>query len=293
MAVRRGLRRLSFSLILGLLLGACGGGDGFTVDPTVEAGVNPYAYAWSPGEGSAEIERQFLLYVPDEYLADPAQPWPLVVYLHGFGRGPMDPPWSLEESATTGLPVVVAANPYRFLMVAPYASDDDFLDPEAWAWTWWTDYLADLVDHVGTLVSVDSDRIYVTGFSVGGYGAWALHSARPELPAAVLTLAGFWDETCMTCDWSEDWTTQYPANVCDMAETPTWVFHSMDDFVIDPAASQTMVDQLEACGGDVRHTWYDAAGHTIYWTVYTDPEVFDWMLSQGYEGDWPALPSDL
>ena len=277
---------LAATLVSGLLLVGCGSGDGFTVDPTVQAGVNPHVYSWTADDQSVAVDRDYLLYVPDEYLDDPAQPWPLVLYLHGSSETS-----SLEASAQADLPRLVRDIPYRFLMVAPHATEADWYDG-AWASDEWTGYLADLISHVGTQVSVDSDRIYVTGASLGGNGAWALASARPSLPAAVVVLAGYWD-LCPECsDWPEDWSDWYPDNVCEMADTPTWVFHSMHDFVVDQEASQVMVDQLEACGSHVRHTWYDDNEHSILGRVFADIEVVDWMLSQGHDGEWAALPDD-
>lgn len=276
---------LAITLASGLLLAGCSSGDGFTVDPAVQAGVNPYVYSWSADNESATVDRDYLLYAPDEYLDDPGEPWPLVLYLHGSGET-----ISLDESAANGLPALVKSIPYRFLMVAPYATEADWHDG-AWASGEWAGYLADLISHVGTQVSVDSDRIYVTGHSLGGNGAWALESAMPSLPGAVMTFAGYWD-LCRGCGWPEDWSDWYPDNVCEMADTPTWIFHSLHDFVVDQEASQVMVDQLEACGSDVRHTWYDDGEHNIVGRAFADLETVDWMLSQGYEGDWPALPDD-
>jgi len=286
--------RLVAVLVCAVLITACGsdGGSasGFEVDPTVLPDINPYTFSWEPtaatvGDRVAR-ERGYLLYVPDEYLQSPGEAWPLVLFLHGA-----PPPDDLTELARVGsVPRVVQSTPYRFIMAAPLAADGDLTRPN-WAWFHSADYLRDFVDHVATRVNVDPDRIYVIGVSWGAMGAWALAAAHPDLPAALVTVAGGWNDRCPMCDPPEDPADQVPANVCEMTDIPTWVFHGDADRTVAWESSQVMVDALEACGGDVRFTLEEGAGHDASF-AFENPALYEWMLEQGSDGDWPALPSE-
>jgi predicted peptidase len=46
-----------------------------------------------------------------------------------------------------------------------------------------------------------------------------------------------------------------------MKDIPIWVFHGDADRTVPWESSQVMVDALEACGGDVRFTLVEGAGH--------------------------------
>ena len=47
-----------------------------------------------------------------------------------------------------------------------------------------------LLDEVLSSYSVDIDRVYLTGFSMGGYGTWGLAMAYPESFAAIAPICG-------------------------------------------------------------------------------------------------------
>lgn len=255
------------------------------LDPTVQSGMNPYTFTWDAGsDDEGSHERGYLLYVPDERLETPDEPWPLVLYLHGSGSLGDDLGALANGGALTGL---VGGSDYRFVMAAPQASSADGAAYEDWAWFRSADYLKDFVDHVDSRVNVDRDRIYVTGYSLGAYGTWALATEYPDLPAALVTVAGAWNDTCNECPDPEDWTEQFPANVCDLKDIPIRVYHGDQDPIVPWESSQAMVDALVDCGSDVEFNLYEGVDHNISW-VYDDPELFEWMLGHGTEEEWPV-----
>ncbi len=274
-------RRAATALLFALIVGACGAGESFEVDPEVLPGMNPYVYGGDDEDSPAD-DRDYLLYVPGEYLENPGEAWPLVLYLHGI------PTKDLEFLAAMSVPRAVQARPYRFIMAAPHALPADHYRP-GWAWFHSAGYLKGFLDHVASQVNVDPERIYVTGESGGATGAWALASAYPELPAALVTVAGGWNDRCLMCEDPENWTEQVPANVCEMKDIPTWVFHGDSDRVVPWQESQAMVDALRACGSDVRFTLQEGVGHNL--PAFDDPALYEWMLAQGFDGNWSILPS--
>ena len=77
--------------------------------------------------------------------------------------------------------------------------------------------------------SIDPQRIYVTGLSMGGFGTWDLVARRPDLFAAAVPVCGGGDEATAT----------------KIAKLPVWVFHGAKDGVVKPARSDSMVKALE------------------------------------------------
>jgi poly(3-hydroxybutyrate) depolymerase len=256
------------------LVSACGGGDdggtgGAASD--VPSGTNALTYSWTAEDGSV-VDREYLLYVPADYAAE--ESWPLVLWLHG-GPGPE----TIEDTATDGLPAVVELLPYRFVMVAPLATVADMTAPAEAAWGGWADYLVDLIDHVDEDLVIDRDRIYFAGGSLGGIGVWQLALAEPDLPAALLPMAGRWESDLM------------PPNLCDIAGIPTRVVHGSDDPIVSLADAERIVAALGECGGEVVFDILDGHGHAIVWSAFLDRHVADWLLAQGTDGAWPALPA--
>jgi hypothetical protein len=48
-------------------------------------------------------------------------------------------------------------------------------------------------------------------------------------------------------------------------------------------AEASLVEALEACGGEARLAVYPGAGHDIDGQAYAEPELNDWLLSQSLE----------
>jgi predicted peptidase len=112
--------------------------------------------------------------------------------------------------------------------------------------------------------SIDEQRIYVTGLSMGGYGTWDLLARRPDLFAAAVPICGGGDET----------------QAAKMARVPVWVFHGARDTVVKPARSRNMVEALKKAGGEPRYTEYPEQGHDSWVPAYKDPEMFRWLFAQ-------------
>jgi len=112
--------------------------------------------------------------------------------------------------------------------------------------------------------AVDEGRIYLTGVSMGGAGAWRLASAYPERFAAIAPICGVGD----------------PSTARRLAKIPTWVFHGAKDDLVPLQASQEMVDALREVGNAAKFTIYPDAGHDSWTPTYNNPALFDWFLNQ-------------
>ena len=127
--------------------------------------------------------------------------------------------------------------------------------------------LSALVDEVIEKYPIDKNRVYLTGLSMGGEGAWRLAIHRPKTFAALAPICGVGVPS-------------QAAKICDM---PIWVFHGAKDGVVPLKYSTSMVDALKAVEGNVRLTVYPEVGHASWAPAYNDPEFYKWLMSQSLE----------
>ena len=197
------------------------------------------------------VSVHYLLHLPPGYGADSSARWPLILFLHGAGERGND----LNLVKLHGIARVVEERPdFPFVAVSPQCPPNERWRPEV---------LAALLDEIETTYRIDPDRIYLTGLSMGGFGAWALAIEQPHRFAAIAPICGGGD----------------PGLVCAIRHVPVWAFHGARDDVVPLHRSQEMVDALRACGGNVRLTVYPDADHDSWTRTYTNPELYDWLLS--------------
>lgn len=198
------------------------------------------------------VRLNYLLHLPRGYGTNPEKEWPLIFFLHGMGERGDD----LELIKLHGIPKVLEQrDDLPFIVVSPQCSRDSI-------WTVDIQALNGLLDEVITKYAVDTDRIYLTGLSMGGFGTWRFATTYPERFAAIAPVCGGGE----------------PARASRLKDVPAWVFHGAKDSVVPLSASEEMVDGLKACGGNVRFTVYPDAEHDSWTQTYDDPELYKWFL---------------
>ena len=218
---------------------------------------------------AAPLELRYLRHLPVGYGDDPAARWPLILFLHGAGERGDD----LRLLLHHGLPrVVEESDDVPCVVLSPQC-------PERSYWYLHLRALAALLDDALTTLAVDEQRVYLTGLSMGGYGAWHLGARHPERFAAVAPICGGGLRS-----------RGFPARARALREVAVWAFHGAQDEVVRPEQSQRLVDELRACGGRAQLTIYPDAAHDSWTRTYADPAFFRWLLAQRRvtEGD-PAV----
>lgn len=198
------------------------------------------------------VRLDYLAFLPEGYGEDTQKKWPLILFLHGMGERGDD----LELLKLHGIAKVVEEQPdLPFVAISPQC-------PET---SWWhveVDALSALLDEVLGKYAVDENRVYLTGLSMGGFGAWQLGSTYPHRFAAVAPICGGGDAS----------------KVCALKDVPVWVFHGAQDPTVPLQRSEEMVDALKACGGNVRLTVYRDLEHDSWTRTYDDPALYKWFL---------------
>lgn len=195
----------------------------------------------------------YLLYTPVDYEVDSDASFPLVVFLHGGGQSGSD----LERVTDHGIPQRIRqGESFPFVMLAP-------LNPGVSKF--WDDYaVMALIDEVCASNRVDRKRIYLTGMSRGGDGAWRLAMNNPDRFAALSIVCGASAPTVYAF-W--------------IKKIPIWVFHGAEDPIVPLSVPEAMVTALRAVGADIRFTIYPKVGHDAWDKAYGDSEHLHWLLS--------------
>jgi pimeloyl-ACP methyl ester carboxylesterase len=129
------------------------------------------------GREKKKVELEYVFRVPNGY--DPKKSWPVMFIFHGQGSN-----GEMSGKMTAAL-IGQAAD--KFILVAPTQAgsiehfDGSPLQEQS--------CLAPLA-YVRTHLNVDDDRIFLTGYSLGGHQTWHMATMYPRLWAAAVPMAG-------------------------------------------------------------------------------------------------------
>jgi predicted peptidase len=200
---------------------------------------------------------------------------PLVVFLHGAGERGADN----ERQLRHGIPQFAArANREKFpcFLIAPQCPLNQRWVEVDWSADRHTQpteigdagrLTIELIEASLKELTIDPQRVYITGLSMGGFGAWDLIARRPDLFAAAAPVCGGGDE----------------ATAEKIRHIPIWAFHGARDTAVMPTRSRNMIAAVECVGGTPRYTEYPDVGHYSWDEVYRDPALFDWLFKQRKE----------
>jgi poly(3-hydroxybutyrate) depolymerase len=217
------------------------------------------------------VTYRFVVYLPEEWRRDDHHLWPIILALHGRGERGSEGLWQTQ----IGLPQQVRDHPDRwpFIIVMPQCPlDAVWTDPEMLAMA-----MAAL-DRETEEFHGDPERTYLTGLSLGGYGAWELARDNPQRWAAIAIVASgvFWSYEPERWQQAATLPGEYARPI---GRTPVWLFHGADDPVVAPRESDLMYDALKASGGHVRLWIYQGLKHDSWTRAYNEPELPRWLLA--------------
>jgi predicted esterase len=225
-------------------------------------------------DGSTQFCRAYL---PLHYKAGNASP--LIMFLHGFN--PANPEyidwWSVDERhnaiADTRDVIVLEAHGRgnaQYLGIG----DRDVLR---------------CIDEAKRRFSVDADRVYLTGESMGGHGTWAIATRHPDVFAAAAPVYGGWD--FRVTDVSGPATSPPPktlldafsfersssfANAENLLHVPLLITHGDADQSVSVENSRHAVRMLQRWGYDVQYHEMPGWAHE---DLGQRARIADWLLS--------------
>ena len=220
----------------------------------------------------------YRLFVPEEY--SDTSLYPLILTLHGAGEKGTDN----EKHIATHPHATVWAEPdnqinHPCFVVAPQCPTD----------SWWSNesiILNDLLDSITNRYSIDTNRLYITGLSMGGFGTFTMLKEYPNKFAAAVPMSG-------GISFEE---------VLNMENIPPiWNFHGDADGLVSVHWSRTIFAALDSIGKKaiypenlseeilnfylnhgVRYLYseYKNGGHEVWAQSYENPRLIDWVFRQ-------------
>lgn len=197
--------------------------------------------------------KEYRIFLPDKYRRRSTQRWPVLFFLHGKGERGND----LNRTMVTGVREILQHD-LPFILIVPQC--------KLTAPTWELPSLDSLYEDVKGSLRIDTNRIYLTGLSMGGYGTWIWASAHPERFAAIIPIAGYGLSRM---------------DPCGMKDLPIRAFHNTDDPTVSVSETRKIVQAIKACGGTkIYYKESPFGGHDSWTNAYKDPALFRWLSGQ-------------
>ena len=219
-----------------------------------ENGVLPYRY-YQPQQKIMELKRL-----------------PLVIFLHGAGERGNDNEKQLTHVAEIFTDPETQEQ-FPAYVIAPQCAENHRWVEVDWNLTEhdmprniskYAGLTMDLVDWMIEGLPIDTNRIYITGLSMGGYATWDLIARFPDKFAAAVPVCGGGDVK----------------QASKISHIPIWAFHGAKDKVVVPERSRSMVKAIKAAGGNPKYTEYPKLGHFSWDAAYGETELLPWLFSQ-------------
>lgn len=215
------------------------------------------------------------VYLPPDY-HEAGEGFPLLVFLHGVGeRGDSSKnPIVLNNVLRNGPPRLIANSKW------PSQTGMIVVSPQCHETRWFPHQIHQLFEFVFAHYHVDKKAVYLTGLSMGGFGAFHYleqYASENKIAAAVVVCGGG--------DVSD---------VESLKNIPIWAFHGEADNVVPSIYSMTIVNAINEANPTVKAkiTIYPTIEHDSWTMTYDgtgmgkeskkydpfDENIYSWML---------------
>jgi len=201
--------------------------------------------------------------------------YPLVLFLHGAGERGSDNEQQIIHIKELFLNLK-NQNKFQAFVIAPqcpsgkrwvevnWSAKSHTIPNEA---SWAIKNTIVLFEEIIEKFPIDTNRIYITGVSMGGYGTWDMISRYPEKFAAAIPICGGGDES-----------------IADrLKNMPIWAFHGDNDKVVPVERSRNMIKAIKRAGGNPKYAEYKGVGHGSWIRAYKEKALLEWLFEQKLE----------
>lgn len=129
-------------------------------------------------------------------------------------------------------------------------------------------YVMSIIEELKRTFNIDTNRIYLAGHSMGGFGTWSIGGHHADLFAALSPMAGG---------------VYQPGCIENLKNTPIWFYHSTDDAQVGPDSdvkASKRIEELKQKYGPYDYVWklYNDIGHGL--PKDGVKPIFEWMLKK-------------
>lgn len=228
---------------------------------------------------SAETRLGAQVYVPREYRRSTS--WPIILALHGGGEYGRD--GLAQTEGGLGRAIRRHADRYPGIVVLPQSPPGGTPGFQAIG----ERIALAALDRSMAEFNADASRVYLTGLSTGGNGAWYLAYHHADRFAALVVVCGFVGEFTGTTS-GVHYPAIVPASVSDpftalaqrVSRLPIWIFHGDADPTVPVEVSRRMASALKAIGANVQYTELPGVGHNAWDPAYDRADLVTWLFNQ-------------
>jgi predicted peptidase len=225
------------------------------------------------------VSYKYQVFVPEDWT--PRRKWPVILALHGAGERGDD--GLLQTDVGIGTAIRSNRSAFEAIVIMPQCAKNH----------WWSlppmdDLAMAALAEATKEFHGDPQRIYLTGLSMGGYGAWHLAEKYPGSFAAMVVICGGIRPPAAAQKaipelarlTPPDTPATYLAAAKLVGKTPVWIFHGADDDIIPVTESQRMAEAMKQVGAEVHYTEYPGVRHPSWNKAYDEPKLFPWLFSK-------------
>lgn len=129
--------------------------------------------------------------------------------------------------------------------------------------SWEPKKILSVLEFVQKNFDTDTNRVYVTGMSLGAYGTLGFAGAYPEIVTAAVALCGGGN----------------PKDGAALSTIPIWIQHGNRDAAVPLSESQKMVNAIKACTDkNLKFTIVPGASHGDLERVFRSDELYEWLF---------------
>ena len=180
------------------------------------------------------------------------QPIPVILFLHGKSLSGSN----LELVKRYGvLKEVIKRRQLPAYVVAPQCPKGQMWNPSK---------INKVVDYVFQNFNADTNRLYVVGMSMGGYGVLHFAGEFPARVAAAVALCGGGNLK----------------DACKLATIPLWIMHGTADRAVSFQESERIVSEIKKCnhGVNLKFDILKGVGHGEPSRLFSMDELYNWLF---------------
>ena len=203
-----------------------------------------------------------------------------MLYLHGSNRRGSD-----NQSQLADLYENIKRFPpnWNFIVVVPQCRTDLF-----WAGPMVDQAMAAL-DQTVKEFGGDENRLYLAGYSMGGFGAWQAAITYPDKFAAIIPIAGGVEPIGEPSESDKALLSKqvaaaasapnvYAAYADVLTDKAIWIVHGEKDESIPVEQARKMAAALKSAGSTkVVYKELPGVGHGSVVPAFSDPQLFEWL----------------
>ncbi|MFZ1290784.1 MAG: prolyl oligopeptidase family serine peptidase [Melioribacteraceae bacterium] len=180
----------------------------------------------------------YMVYLPENF--DKSRKYPLMIFLHG------------SASDETNIQAVLSIIPKDFIAVGPFGrgKSNGFTMDHA------QDDIAEVITAVEEDYSIDTTKILLTGFSMGGYGVYRTYY---ETPTRYKALAIFSGTPSVSIKNAPDFVDE--KNLASFRNIPVFIFHGEKDMNCPASITKDVAEKLKKYGAQVELQIDPEKGH--------------------------------